>query len=165
MLSSRMENALNEQLTYELYSAYYYVAAAAHFDHANFKGFAHWNKLQAHEEVNHAQRFYDYINDAGGRVILGAIDQPPSEFDSPLSVFEAALAHERDVTRRIHSLVDLAIEEKDHATNAFLQWFVTEQVEEEAQADEVVQQLRMAGDAPSAVLIIDRQLAQRSHTE
>jgi ferritin len=121
-------------------------------------------RAQTQEEIVHAMKMYDFINERGGRVILKAIETPPSEWDSALGAFEAAYAHEQIVTGRINDLVNLAVEEKDHATNAFLQWFVNEQVEEETSADNVVQNLKMAQDAPGALFMLDRELGQRVFT-
>jgi ferritin len=122
---------------------------------------AAWMQAQAQEEMVHAMKLYSYVHEARGRVTLAAIEGPPAEWASPLAVFEAALAHEQKVTSLIHKLVDLAIAEKDHATNIMLQWFVTEQVEEEASADAVVQQLQRLGDSPQGLALLDRELGQR----
>lgn len=161
MVSKKMEKALNKQINAELYSAYLYASMAAYFESRNLSGFAHWMKLQAQEEVEHAQKFYNYIFDAGGRVVLEALDKPPSEFASSLHAFEETLKHERHVTSLIHRLVDQARAESDHATEVFLQWFVTEQVEEEAAAAKLVEELKLIGDAPQGLFMMDRQLAQR----
>lgn len=164
MLSEKMQDALNGQLNAELYSAYLYVSMAAYFESANLPGFANWMRVQAQEEVAHTDKFYTYINERGGRVILRPIDGPPAEWDSPLAVFEAAYAHEQKVTGLISDLVNLAASESDHATNIFLQWFVTEQVEEEASADEVVQKLKLVGDAKGGLYMLDREMGQRVFT-
>ncbi|KPK47431.1 MAG: ferritin [Dehalococcoidia bacterium SM23_28_2] len=164
MIDQRMEKALNRQLNAELYSAYLYLSMAAHFQSVNLAGFANWMRVQAKEELMHAMKFYDYVNERGGRVTLQAVDKPPSRWDSPLAVFENVYQHEQKVTSLINELVDLAVEAKDHATNNFLQWFVSEQVEEEASADEVVQKLKLVGDDPSGLFMIDRELAQRGST-
>ena len=161
MLSDRMQKALNEQINHELFSAYIYMAMAAQFESQNLKGFAHWMEVQAKEESGHALRFFKFVNDRGGRVTLKGIDAPPESFASPLAAFEAALVHERKVTGLIHKLVDGAQSEKDHASAAFLQWFVTEQVEEEASAQEIVGKLRMAGDSAQGLLMLDGILGQR----
>lgn len=164
MLSEKMQDALNGQLNAELYSAYLYVSMAAYFESANLPGFANWMRVQAQEEVTHAQKFYTYINERGSRVILRPIDGPPAEWDSPVAVFEAAYAHEQKVTGLISDLVNLAASENDHATNIFLQWFVTEQVEEEASADEVVQKLKLVGDVAGGLYMLDREMGQRVFT-
>ena len=164
MISKKIEQAINDQINAELYSAYLYLSMVAYFESVNLSGFATWMKAQTQEEIMHAMKMYDFVNERGGRVILKAIDTPPSEWDSPLAAFEAAYAHEQLVTGRINDLVNLAVEEKDHATNSFLQWFVNEQVEEETSADNVVQNLEMARDAPGALFMIDRELGQRVFT-
>ncbi len=134
---------------------------AAHFQSVNLAGFAHWMRVQWQEELAHALKFYDYVNERGGRVVLQPVEAPPSTWDSPLALFEHVHQHEQKVTGMINKLVDLAVEIRDHATNNVLQWFVAEQVEEEASADEVVQKLKLVGDNPSALFMIDRELAQR----
>lgn len=164
MIGKKMEKALNEQINAELYSAYLYLSMVAYFESVNLTGFATWMRVQTQEEIMHAMKMYDFINERGGRVILTAIDTPPAEWDSPLAAFEAAYAHEQIVTGRINDLVNLAVEGKDHATNAFLQWFVNEQVEEETSADNVVRNLKMAQDAPGALFMLDRELGQRVFT-
>ncbi len=161
MLSDSMQKALNQQLNMELYSAYYYLSAAAHFENEELLGFASWTKHQAQEEVDHARRIYQYINDAGGRVLLEAIDKPPHEFQSALAIVEGFLEHEQKVTKSIHDLVEQANKEKDHATGVFLQWFVTEQVEEEATAGHLVRQVKRCADSPQALLLLDHKLGQR----
>jgi ferritin len=161
MLSEKMQAAMNRQINAELHSAYVYLAMAAHFEHKNLPGFAHWMRLQANEELAHAMKFFDFIVERRGRVLLEPVGAVPSEWASPLAVFENALAHEQKVTGLIHGLVNLAVEERDHASDSFLQWFVDEQVEEEASADAVVQQLKLAGDSGAALLILDRELGAR----
>lgn len=162
MLSKKMEEALNKQVNAELYSSYLYLAMAADFEAKNLPGFAHWLEVQAKEENGHAMKFYEYINDRRGRVKLAAIAAPPAEWASPLAAFEAVLAHEQKVTGLINDLVELAAKEKDTATGVFLQWFVTEQVEEEKTADAIVAQLKMIGDKGHGLIMLDRALAQRS---
>jgi len=161
MIDEKMQEAINKQLNAELYSSYLYLSMSAYFQSANLGGFANWMRVQAKEELAHAMKFYDYVNERGGRVILHPVEEPPSEWDSPLAVFEHVYRHEQKVTGLINKLVDLAVEARDHATNNFLQWFVSEQVEEEASADEVVQKLKLVGDDPSGLFMIDRELAQR----
>jgi ferritin len=164
MISKKMEEALNEQVNAELYSAYLYLSMESYFKSLNLNGFANWMRVQTQEEVAHAMKIYDFINERGGRVTLKAIEGPQTEWDSPLAVFEAVYVHEQKVTGLINDLVDLAIKEKDHATNTFLQWFVNEQVEEEYSADEVVQQLKMMENAPGGMFMLDRELGQRIFT-
>lgn len=161
MLKPVMEEALNKQLNAELYSAYLYWSMAAYFHDLSLDGFAHWMRLQAREEVEHAEKFYDYIVERGGRVLLAAINNPETEWNSPQAVFEMTLAHEQKVTGMINELVELAMAEKDHATCNFLQWFVEEQVEEEATADGILQQLKLIGDNKVGLLLLDRELGQR----
>jgi ferritin len=161
MLSDSMQSAMNDQINAELYSAYAYLSMAAYFEAQNLPGFAAWMRAQAGEELEHAMRFYDYIHQRRGRVLLAAIDAVPTEWESPSAVFEAALAHEQKVTGLIHDLVNLALDERDHASSSFLQWFVDEQVEEEASADAIVQKLRLMAGAPSALYLLDRELGQR----
>lgn len=164
MISKKMEKALNEQINAEAYSAYLYLSMAAYFEAENLPGLASWMRIQTQEETAHALKFFDFVNERRGRVILKAIDQPPKEWESPLVAFEAAFEHEQLVTGRINDLVNLAVQEKDHATNAFLQWFVNEQVEEETSVDTIVQMLKMAEKAPGAMFMIDRELGQRTFT-
>jgi ferritin len=164
MISKKMEEALNEQVNAELYSAYLYLSMESYFKSLNLNGFANWMRVQTQEEVAHAMKIYDFVNERGGRVTLKAIEGPETEWDSPLAVFNAVYAHEQKVTGLINNLVDLAIKEKDHATNSFLQWFVNEQVEEESSADEIVQQLKMMENAPGGMFMLDRELGQRVFT-
>jgi ferritin len=164
MISKKMEEALNGQVNAELYSAYLYLSMESYFKSLNLNGFANWMRVQTQEELMHAMKIYDFVNERGGRIILKAIEGPETEWDSPLAVFEAVYVHEQKVTGLINDLVDLAIKEKDHATNTFLQWFVNEQVEEESSADEVVQQLKMMENAPGGMFMLDRELGQRVFT-
>jgi ferritin len=164
MLSEKMEQALNKQLNAELYSAYLYLSMAAYFYSLNLNGFANWMTVQNQEETMHAMKFYNYINERGGRINLAQIDSPPTNWNSPLEVFEETSKHEAKVTGLINNLVDLAIAERDHAANAFLQWFVSEQVEEEASANEIIQNLKMAGNDPHALFMLDRELGARVFT-
>lgn len=160
-MNQRMQDALNAQVNAELYSAYIYLSMAAHFKAVNLPGFAHWMRIQTMEEVAHAMKIFDFINERGGRAVLQTIEGPPVEFGAPLDVMQAAYDHERHVTSLIHSLYDLAIEEKDHATRIMLEWFVTEQVEEEDNTSSIVDQLQMMGDHPQGLFMLDRELAAR----
>jgi ferritin len=160
-VTERMEEALNKQLNAELYSAYMYLSMTAWFEAMNLDGFASWMKAQALEEMEHAMKFYNFINERGGRVKLMPIEGPPTDWDSPVDVFEAGFKHEQYVTSLINDLVDLAIQEKDHATQIFLQWFVTEQVEEEANFGSILEKLRMVGESPGPLFMMDRELGQR----
>ncbi|OHB64116.1 MAG: ferritin [Planctomycetes bacterium RBG_13_60_9] len=161
MISAKVEKALNEQINEELYSSYLYLSMAAWFESQNLPGFASWMRVQVREENTHAMKFVEFINERRGRVALQAIKEPTKEWESPLAAFEAALKHEQHITGRINELVNLAVAEKDHATGAFLQWFVNEQVEEEAAADSVVQKLTIAKDAPGALLMLDHAMGER----
>jgi ferritin len=161
MLSDRMQKALNGQLNAEIYSSYLYLSMNAYFKSANLDGFANWMNAQAQEELMHAMKFYDFVHQRGGRVLLSAIDSPPTDWDSPLAVFEATLQHEQKVTGFINELVEIALEEHDHATQIFLQWFVTEQVEEEESVGRVLEQLKLLGDSRQGLFMMDREMAAR----
>ena len=162
MMNSKIESAFNEQLNAELFSSYLYLSMAAYFESQNLKGMAGWMRIQADEERLHGMKFFDFIGECGGRVTLTKIKEPKTEWSSPLDVFEDTCEHERKVTGLINDLVDLSLREKDHAANTFLQWFVTEQVEEEASAQEIRDKLRMVKDNPVALFMIDRELGQRT---
>jgi ferritin len=162
MLTEKMQTALNGQLNAELYSSYLYLSMNAYFKSVNLDGFANWMYYQAQEELEHSLKFYDFVIQRGGKVQLTQIAAPPTEWDSPMAVFEATLAHEQKVTGLINDLVEIAHEERDHATNIFLQWFVSEQVEEEESVGGVLEQLKLMGDAKGGLFMIDRELAKRS---
>ncbi|MDD5459278.1 MAG: ferritin [Phycisphaerae bacterium] len=164
MLSEKIQKALNEQLNAELYSAYLYLSMRAWFESKNLKGFANWMNIQTQEETMHALKFFSFITERGGRVKLEQIKGPETEWKSPLAIFEAGYKHEQYVTSRINDLVNIAIEEKDHATNSFLQWFVNEQVEEEANSDGVVQQLKLVESTPGGMFMLDKELGRRVFT-
>jgi len=164
MISEKMQEAINGQINAELYSAYLYLSMSAYFNSINLLGFANWMRVQTQEELVHAMKFFDHVNERNGRVLLKPIQGPTTQWDSPLAAFEAAYKHEVEVTRMINNLVDLALKDKDHATNNFLQWFVSEQVEEESSADAVVQKLKLMGDAPGGLFLIDQELGQRVFT-
>jgi ferritin len=161
MLSKKMEEALNEQINAEMYSAYLYLAMNAYFEDQNLSGFANWMYIQAQEEMTHAMKIYRFINDRGGRVMLKPIEGPKTEWEGPVKVMEEVYEHEQKVTSLIHNLVDLAREEKDHGTDNMLQWFVAEQVEEEANADEILQQVKMIDGKGHGILMLDRELSKR----
>ncbi len=161
MLNEKLQEALNDQLNAELYSSYLYLSMAAYFHSINLGGFANWMRIQTQEELIHVMKFFDYVNERGGRVDLRVVEGPPTEWKSPLAAFEHALKHEQMVSGRINDLVDMAIDERDHATNGFLQWFVTEQVEEEASVDGVVQKLKLVGDAGGGLFMLDQELGLR----
>ncbi len=161
MLSDRIQKALNGQMNAEIYSSYLYLSMNAYFRSASLDGFANWMFAQAQEELMHGMKFYEFINQRGGRVILAAIEAPPTEWDGPMAVFEDTLKHEQKVTGLINDLVEVAPEERDHATQIFLQWFVTEQVEEEENVGNVLEQLKLLGDAKGGLFMMDRELAKR----
>jgi len=161
VISRRLVDEINEQIRVELYSAYMYLAMSADCADRNLTGFAHWLRMQAEEEVDHAMRLFNFLLERGARVELQAIDMPPSSFGSPLEIMEASLEHERFVTARIDDLYALALEEKDYPAQVLLQWFVTEQVEEEASIDEIVERMKMFGQDGSALLILDTRLGER----
>ena len=160
-LKQSIENALNAQINAELYSAYLYMSMSAYFETINLKGFANWMDVQAKEEFTHAKKFYDYIVSRNGIVKLTAIDAPPSKWDSSEHVFADAYKHEQYVTDRINKLVDLSISESDHASNSMLQWFVTEQVEEESNTSGILEQIKLSGNNGSGIFLIDKELAAR----
>jgi len=161
MLSKKLLDDINEQIKNELYSAYLYLAMAAQYEAQNLPGIAHWLEVQSKEETGHAMKFYEYVNDQGGRVVLKAIDQPPVEFGSPIATFEQVLEHEKKVTALINKLYAQAVEDKDYASQVFLQWFITEQVEEEKNATQIIENLKLAGEKGHALIMIDRALAAR----
>jgi len=164
VIKPTLERAVNEQINAELYSAYLYLAMRAWLERAGLPGMAHWMQIQFQEEMAHAERFYAYLLQRGGSVELRGVDGPPGAWDSPLAVFVETLAHERTVTARIDELATLALAERDHATHAFLQWFISEQVEEEATAEGLIQQLRRIGDSGQGALMLDREMAARVFT-
>jgi len=161
VIKENIKDALNKQINAELYSAYLYLSMSAYFSSINLKGFASWMRVQAREEFGHAMKFFDYLQERGGRVKLTAIQEPPSDWEFPLQLFEQVYEHEQKVTAMIDELVNIAQSEKDHATNNFLQWFVAEQVEEESSADEIVQRLKLIKDTKSGLFMLDQKLGQR----
>jgi ferritin len=161
MISKNMEKALNEQINAEMYSAYLYLSMESYFMSLNLNGFANWKRVQVQEELTHAMKIYDFVNERSGKVVLKSIAAPQAEWKSLLAVFEATYKHEQKVTGLINELVNLAVKEKDHATNVFLQWFVSEQVEEESSAQKIAQQLKMLEKTPAGILMLDRELGQR----
>ena len=161
MLSEKMQQALNDQINAEMFSAYIYLAMVAYFEDQSFSGFASWMRMQSDEENIHAMKLYDYIIERQGTVTLQAIEAPPATWESPLAAFEAAFEHEQYISGRINDLVTLARAENDHATDSFLQWFVDEQVEEEASVDAVVQDIRRVADFPPGLFMMDRELGLR----
>ncbi len=162
MLSKRMQDALNGQINAEFYSAYLYLSMAAWLHNRNLPGSSHWMRIQAQEELLHAMKIYDYINTCSGHVMLNTVEAPPTEWTSPLAVFEEAHRHEQNVTDLINTLVELASVERDYATNVFLHWFVTEQIQEEASTLEIVQKLKTFGDSGNFLYILDKELSSRA---
>ncbi len=162
MLKPTIEAALNRQMNRELYSSYLYLAMSAFYDASTLPGFGTWLRVQAKEELAHAMKFYDYIGEAGGRPVMDAIEAPPGDWGGPKAAFAEVLAHEQAVTGMINDLMDLAISEKDHATVAFLQWFVTEQVEEEKNAGDILAQIEALGDVIGHLFWLDHHLGKRA---
>jgi len=162
MISKKLIKAINEQINKELFSEYLYISMQAWFANQNLDGMAAWMDAQGKEERFHAMKFYNYLIERGGKVELKAIATPTVEFDNPLKAFKMALEHEQFITKSINELMDLAIKENDHATRSFLQWYVDEQVEEEASVDKIVNMLKMVGDNGHGIMMIDRELGQRT---
>jgi ferritin len=164
MLTPKLQKALNDQLNFETYSAYIYWSMSAQLETMGLPGFTNWMRIQVQEEMAHATKYFHFIIERGGKVTLDAIPKPKAEWPSVLAIFENALEHERIVTGRINDIVDLAIAERDHASNAFLQWFVSEQVEEEATADDIIQKLKLTEEAKGALFILDKEMETRVFT-
>lgn len=161
MLSEKLLAEMNEQIKLELYSGYLYLSMAAWFESKSLGGFAHWMRKQAGEEQEHALKFFDHINDRGGRVKLQALDQPPTEFKSITAVFDEVLEHEKGVTARIHYLYEIAEKENDYPSKTFLNWFVDEQVEEEKNASEIVEWMKLGGETPHTIFSLNGLLGKR----
>jgi ferritin len=161
MLSKKMATELNDQINAEMFSAYLYLQMAAWFESQNLKGMANWMEVQTQEEMVHAMKFFKFIQSRGGEVSLKQIKAPTQTWDSPLAAFEAALKHEQYITGRIHKLMDLAIEKKDHPSRSLLQWFVDEQVEEEENATDNVQNTKMVQDSQQGLYMLDKEMAAR----
>lgn len=164
MLKDNIQSSLNTHINKELYSSYLYFSMAAYCSSISLPGFEHWMKVQAQEELTHAIKFYDFINQRDGRISLSEIEQPPFEWKSPLDVFNEVYQHEIKVTHAINDLVALARKENDFASENFLQWFVAEQVEEEATVSNILEQLKMIGDSKQALLLLDTTLVKRIAT-
>ena len=160
-IGKAMQDAMNEQLNKEMFSSYLYLSMAAYFEAKNLSGFGNWMRVQAEEEREHAMKFYDFILETGGKVTLKAIDAPKTEWSSNLEVAEEVAAHEAKVTASIYALYELALKEKDYPAQIMLQWFITEQVEEEKNAAEIVANLKMIEERGTAVLMLDKQLGKR----
>jgi len=161
-IGKAMQDAMNEQINKEFFSSYLYLSMAAYFEDKNLTGFAHWMRLQADEEREHAMKFYNFILDRGGRVYLKTIAAPETDWKSNLEVAEQVAEHEAMVTSSINDLYELALKEKDYPAQTMLQWFISEQVEEEKTALQILETLRMAGDNKVALLMLDRELGART---
>jgi ferritin len=161
VLTDKLQAALNDQINAEYHSGYLYLSMVAYFEDLNLDGCAHWMRLQAEEEIQHGMKIFDYMLEQGARVKLQPVEGPQIGWKSPLDCFEAALTHEKKMTELINKLANLAIDEKDHATNNLMQWYVTEQVEEEANVDDICAKLRLVGESGTGLFMIDRELMQR----
>ncbi len=157
-----METALNQQINKEMYSAYLYMSMSAHSTHIGLTGFANWFMVQYKEEMEHAMRIYKYVHDQGNKVNLIDIEKPPSSFKDPIEMFQQTLKHEQFITSSINELMDLAMKENDHATQIFLHWFITEQIEEEANDNEIIGKLKLVGDKGNGIFMIDKELGKRT---
>lgn len=164
-VSATIQQAINKQINFELSSAYTYLSMAAYFECRALNGFGKWMRMQYQEEMGHAMKFYDYLLDRGASVELEAIPKPHNVFSSAVDAFEKSLAHEKKVTSSIHSIYEVAHQEKDYATVSLLKWFVDEQVEEEKAASDMVDRLKIAGDNPNALLLLDSMAGQRTERE
>ncbi|NQY74976.1 MAG: ferritin [Candidatus Margulisbacteria bacterium] len=164
-MNKQLEKALYQQLNREYFSAYQYLAMSAYFEHQSFKGFASWMRRQSDEEMEHMMKYYTYIIDRDGEMAFESIAKPIQKFSSPLSVFQAGLKQEKEITKHIHNLIELAISKKDHATHHFLQWFITEQVEEESSFKDIVHQLSLIGTNKAGLLMLDKKLGESASRE
>ncbi len=161
-MNENIQAALNEQIKSELYSAYFYLSASGYLDSMSLSGFARWMRMQSQEEVTHAMKFFDFMLDRGDRPILQAIDKPLADFQSPLDAFTQALQQERQVTSLIHHLYALTVQEKDYPAQVLLQWFISEQVEEERTVSKITEELKMAGNNSSTLLLLNNTLGSRA---
>ena len=161
MISNKLQTAIDEQINAEIWSAYLYLSMSAYFERQNLKGFANWMKVQWQEEITHSVKFFDYVHSRGGQVALKPIAAVETDWKNAIEVFEHTLEHEQYVTGLINNLANIAVEEKDHATNTMLQWFIAEQVEEEGNVEQILVQLKMIGDNGYGMLMLDRELATR----
>ena len=161
MISQKMTDAINDQIKAEFESAYLYLAMSAYLEAKNLKGMAHWLKEQFKEEQEHAEKLMKHLYERGARVTLEAISKPSAEFGTPLDVFKAVAKHERLVSDRINKMMDLAVEEKDYASQSMLTWFINEQVDEEADADDIVNKMEFLKDSNSSIYLLDKELGQR----
>lgn len=165
MLKEKMLDALNEQINAEQYSALLYLSMSAYFNEKGLPGFANWMYIQYQEELTHANKFFNYVVERGGKVELKAIAQMPTAWDGVIDVFEKTLEHEQHVTALINELVDVAIQEKDHATQSFLRWFVDEQVEEEANVTEILDTLKLINGQGNGIFMLDREMRNRTFVD
>lgn len=165
MLKDSVQKALNEQVKHEFYSAHVYLSMCAWFEDQGLPGFAKWMRMQYQEELGHGIRIFDFINDRDGKVVIEGVEAPPTSWKSPLDAFETAYDSEKAVSKSIDDLYNLADKENDHATKVMLQWFITEQVEEEASTKQAVDRLKLAGDDSSALLVLDEQFGSRTSSE
>ena len=165
MVKEKMLSALNEQINAEQYSAFLYLSMSAWFEDKGLSGFANWMYVQYQEELTHANKFFNYVNERSGKVEIKAIEQVPTEFESVIDIVEKTLEHEQKVTGLINKLVDIAVEERDHATQSFLQWFVDEQVEEEANVEELLDALKLTKGEGNGLFMLDRELKQRTFVD
>ena len=160
-MKKNVESAINKQIQAEFYSAYMYLAMAAYFDSSDLPGMANWMKIQAQEEITHGMKFYQFLVDRGATPVMEALQKPTATYASPLAVFKAALKHEQLVTSLIHNLYELAVKEKDYAFQSFLKWYIDEQVEEEANATEMIDKIKLAGEKGPGLFMLDKELAAR----
>ena len=161
MLSKKLQDALNQQINHELYSSYLYLAMSAHFESVNLPGFARWMKVQSEEETEHGMKFFHYVYERGGKVLLEAIAKPPADYKTPIDVMKKVLEHEKKVTGTIEALYELALKEKDYAAQVMLHWFIKEQVEEEKNASDIIEMLKAIGDAPVGLAMLDARVGAR----
>lgn len=161
VINQKIESALNKQINEEFFSSYLYLSMSAYFDSKNLQGFANWMSIQSQEEYQHAMKIYDYLMLKGGTVKLDQIGKPKTEWKNPLEVFTETLEHEQHISKCIYDIIDLALEVKDHATHSFFQWFVTEQVEEEATVMKIVEDLKLIGENSNGIFLLDRELGTR----
>jgi ferritin len=162
MLTKKIQDALNQQINHELFSSYLYLAMSAHFESVNLPGFARWMKVQSEEETEHGMKFFHYLNERGGKVILEAIAKPAADYKTPVEVMKKVLEHEKKVTGTIEALYELSMKEKDYATQVMLHWFIKEQVEEEKNASDIIEILKNIGDAPAGLAMLDSRLGARA---
>ncbi|MCT4672134.1 MAG: ferritin [Prolixibacteraceae bacterium] len=165
MIKEVVAKSINDQINKEYYSSYLYLSMSAYFEAEGLKGFANWMRIQAKEESDHAEKFFNYLNERGGRVELKAIEQVPTDFDGIVKVFDQVLEHEEMITASINDMMDVAFEAKDHATKSFLQWFVDEQVEEEATVGDIINSIKLIKGDGQGILMMDRELGSRVYTQ